>query len=307
MKEKKTLTRYIGIDLGKRSYEMAVVGKGGKVIKSNGRTYPSGRQGLYNKLRPGDKVALEACNLAFIMAKEMEASVGCQVYVLNPFRLTMIYKSMKKTDKEDALKLAHILEDFSEERLPVVPVPSDKEMKRRKILASYRRAQQNRTRLINLLHALFVAQGITTKVRKDLSEEWSRKEAILELSGIERDEADYLVACLTLCEKRLEKLEQNIEEESAGDEEIERLKEVPGVGPKVAFAFVAHVGAARFENASQLSNYLGLVPRVYISGNTVRYGPITKRGNSYVRALLVQASWALTRSRNGGVLKERFE
>ena len=307
MKEEKSKTRFVGIDLGKRTYQMAVVGKGGKVTMGNGTTYTAGRQGLYKKLRPEDKVALESCSLAFIMAKEMEAAVGCKVYVLNPGRLSIIYKSMKKTDKEDALKLAHILEDFAEERLPVVPVPSDKEMNRRKILANSRRAQNNRNRLINLLHALFVAQGITSKARKDLATEVVRKEALKELVGIELDEAEYLVQCLDLCEKRIEKLDTMIVEESAGDEEIERLQSIPGVGPKVAFAFVSHVGAARFENSGQLSNYLGLVPRVYMSGDTVRYGHITKRGNSYVRALLVQGSWALVRSKAGGKLKELYE
>ena len=307
MKEQESKTRYVGIDLGKRTYQMAVVGKDGRVTMSNGTTYTAGRQGLYKKLRAEDKVALESCSLAFIMAKEMEAAVGCQVYVLNPGRLSIIYKSMKKTDKEDALKLAHILEDFAEDRLPVVPVPSEKEMYRRKILANSRRAQNNRNRLINLLHALFVSQGITTKVRKDLAAERVRKEAIKELTGIERDEAEYLVQCLGLSEKRIEKLDQMIAEESAGDEEIERLQSIPGVGPKVAFAFVSHVGADRFENSGQLSNYLGLVPRVYMSGDTVRYGPITKRGNSYVRALLVQGAWALVRSKGGGRLKELYE
>ena len=307
MKEPKTLTRYVGIDLGKRTYEMAIVGKGGKVTKSNGKTYPFARQGLYNKLRPGDKVALEACSLAFIMAKEIEAAVRCKVYVLNPGRLSIIYRSMKKTDKEDALKLAHILEDFSEDRLPVVAVPSDKEMERRKILANYRRADQNRTRNINLLHALFVSQGITTIKKKDLETSEVRKEAIRILTGMERDEAEYLVKCLDLVEERKEKLDRIINEEAANDEEMKRLQEVPGVGPKVAFAFASHVGAARFENAGQLSNYLGLVPMVYMSGDTVRYGPITKRGNSYVRALLVQAAWSMVLAKKGGKLKDMFE
>ena len=111
----------------------------------------------------------------------------------------------------------------------------------------------------------------------------------------------------TDCEKRIEKLDQMIAEESAGDEEIERLQSIPGVGPKVAFAFVSHVGVARFENSGQLCNYLGLVPRVYMSGDTVRYGPINKRENSYVRALLVQGSWALVRSKTGGKSKELYE
>jgi len=305
--KKETGTRHVGIDLGKRTYEMAIVGKGGKVERSNGLTCIAGRQKLYRKLRPHDKVALEAGNLAFIIAKELEAAVGCRVYVLNPSHLPLIYGSMKKTDKEDSLKLAHIVEDIHEERLPAVPVPSDREMKRRKMLAGYRRAQQSRSRDINKLHALFLAQGITTKVRADLATGEGRKEAIQELAGLEREEAEYLVSCLELHERQLGTMERHIKEESAGDEAIKRLQSVPGVGPMVAFAFVSHIGAERFENASQVSNYLGLVPRVYISGETVRYGRITKRGNGYLRALLVQAAWAVTRTRKGGKLKERYE
>jgi len=304
--EKKTKTRFVGIDLGKKTYTVAIVGKGGKVTKSNGATFVEGRQKLYKKLRAGDKVALEAGNMAFIMAKEIEASVGCQVHVLNPSSLALIYGSMKKTDKEDSLKLAHILEDFSEERLPLVPVPSDQEMNRRKILASYRRAKGDRNRDINKLHGLFVSQGITTKVRKDLAAAQKREEAIRELIGLERQEAEHLLKRLALCEQRIEELEVQIEEESAGDEVIQRLQGIPGVGPKVAFAFVAHVAAERFENAGQVSNYLGLVPRVYISGDTVRYGRITKRGNGYVRALLVQGAWSLVWSKRNEKLKERY-
>ena len=304
--EKAKEPRYVGIDLGKRTYEVAIVGKGGVKI-SSGNTCVTGRQTLYKKLRTSDKVALEAGNLAFIIAKEIEASVGCRVYVLNPSHLPLIYGSMKKTDKEDSLKLAHILADFQEERLPEVAVPSDREMGRRKLLACYRRAQQSRIRDINRLHGLFLAQGIPTMRKEDLSSGISRKEAIRVLTGIELEEAKYLVACLDLHERQIEVLNREIKEESAGDEVIERLQSVPGVGPMVAFAFVSHVAAERFENGSQVSNYIGLVPRVYMSGDTVRYGRITRRGNGYLRALLVQAAWALTRTKQGGKLKERFE
>jgi transposase len=180
-------------------------------------------------------------------------------------------------------------------------------MKRRKLLAGYRRGQQSRNRDINKLHGLFLARGITTMKKQDLSTGASRKEAIKALSGIELSEAEYLVTCLDLHERHIEALNRQIQEEAAGDEVIKRLQSVPGVGPMVAFAFVSHVAAERFENASQVSNYLGLVPRVYMSGDTVRYGRITKRGNGYLRALLVQGAWALTRTKNGGKLKERFE
>jgi len=174
-------------------------------------------------------------------------------------------------------------------------------------LSSYRRAQQERNSYINRLHALFVSQGITTKVRKDLAESESRKEAIKELRDIEREEAEHLVAILDLTEKCIEALEKKIAEEAKEDEVIERLQSVPGVGLITSFAFAAHIAPDRFGNASQVSNHLGLVPRVYISGDTVKYGSITKRGNGYLRALLVQASWALIRSGNGGKLKELYQ
>ena len=308
MEEKKQAgTRYVGIDVGKRTYEVAIVGKQGKVEKSNGKTTVEGRRALYKRLRVEDKVALEAGNMAFIIAKEVEAAVGCHVYVLNPSHLALIYGSMKKTDKEDALKLAHIVEDYPEARLPVVAVPSDKEMGRRKLLASCRREVQSRIRGINRLHGLFVAQGVTTMKKQDLATAAHRQTAIEVLKGFERKEAEHLLACLELYEGRIAELEKCIAGEAASDEQMQRLQSVPGVGPKVSFAFVAHVSAERFENAGQVSNYLGLVPRVYISGDTVRYGRITKRGNGYLRALLVQAAWAATRSKQGGGLKARYE
>jgi transposase len=214
---------------------------------------------------------------------------------------------MKKTDKEDALKLAHIVEDYKEERLPLVPVPSEEEMKRRKMVGSYRREQRMRNQGINRLHGLFLAQGITDVVKSDLATAEARAEAVKELGGLEREEAEHIVACLKLYEGRIKAVEGQMAEEAKGDEEIERLQTVPGVGPKISFAFVAHVAAERFENGSQVSNYIGLVPRVYMSGETERYGRITKRGNGFLRALLVQGAWALIRSKKGGSLKERYE
>ena len=98
-----------------------------------------------------------------------------------------------------------------------------------------------------------------------------------------------------------------MEEERKGDGQIKRLEKAAGAGPLADLAFVSFVGdVSRFENASQASNYLGLVPRAGISGTIVRYGGITKRGNGCLRSLLVPASWALLRAKDGGALKERY-
>jgi hypothetical protein len=136
-----------------------------KTVFSEGKTTADGRIKLYGKLQAGDKIALEAGNLAFIMAKEIEKAVaGCAIRVLSPHHLPVIYL----TDKEDSLKLAHIVADRPDSRLPIVPVPSDEEMARRKLVSSYRREQGSRNQGINRLHALFVHVGITTVVKTNL-------------------------------------------------------------------------------------------------------------------------------------------
>jgi transposase len=278
-----------------------------KTVFSKGVTTAEGRIKLYKLLRAGDKVCLEAGNLAFLVAKELELAVGCQARVLNPHRLAVIYATDKKTDKEDALKLAHLVTDRPDSRLPVVTVPGEVEMRRRKLLGSYRREKESRDRGVNRLHGLFVHQGIVTVVRKDLATDEGRRETITVLNGLEREEAEHLVEVLKLEEGRIKVLEGKMGEEAKGDPDIERLQGIPGVGPKVAFAFISYVDAGRFESGGQVGNYLGLVPKVYMSGSLVRYGGITKRGNGYLRALLVQGAWALTWSKEGGALREQFE
>jgi hypothetical protein len=146
--------RFVGIDLGKREYTMAVIGIKGKMKIHHGKTSPQRRQALYDQLVTSDKIALEAGNLAFIMAQEIQERVGCEVRVLNSAKLPFIWDAPTKTDKEDAMKLAHLVEERKDEKLPIVPLPSEEETVRRKLLANYSREMKGRTRYINLLHAI---------------------------------------------------------------------------------------------------------------------------------------------------------
>jgi transposase len=77
---------------------------------------------------------------------------------------------------------------------------------------------------------------------------------------------------------------------------VAQLTTVPGVGPIVAAQFVSVIDEARrFRNAHQVECYLGLVPSEDTTGGKRRLGAITKHGNSYLRALLVQAAWSILR------------
>jgi len=193
-------------------------------------------------------------------------------------------------------------------KLPIVPLPSEKEIERRKTLASYGREMRNRTRHINTLHAIFVHQGHTTVVKKNLATAEKRREAVLILTGLEMEEAEWILKYLELHEQRIKELRCKIEKEAKEDEDMKKLQTIPGVGSVVAYAFAAHVGdGSRFSTVAQVSNYIGFVPRLDYSGTIQRNGPITKHGNGYLRGLLVQAAWSAVRSKTGGALQERYK
>jgi len=299
--------RYVGIDLGKREYTMAVIGKNGKMTIHQGKTSIQGRQALYKLLEPTDKIALEAGNLAFITAREIQERIGSEVRVLNSAKLPFIWDAPTKTDKEDAMKLAHLVEERRDEKLPIVPLPSEKEIERRKTLASYGREMKNRIRHINTLHALFVHQGHTTIVKRNLATAEKRREAVQILTGLEREEAEWILKYLELHEQRIKELGGKIRKEAKNDEDMKNLQTIPGVGPIVAYAFTAHVGdGSRFSTGAQVSNYIGFVPRLDYSGTIQREGSITKRGNGYLRGLLVQAAWVMVRCKRESSLKDRY-
>jgi transposase len=300
--------RFVGIDLSKRTYAMAVIDRKGGTASTSGLTTADGRSKLCAKLEREDKVGLEAGNMAFILAKEIIAKVGCEVVVLNPHKLRMIYDDIKKTDKIDAIKIAQVLEDYRDSRLPKVPLPCDQEMARRELLSQYRGGSRARSTLVHRLHALFHKSAITTIVRKDLAAKPKRDKSITLLGGQEAEEAVFLCGLIDLYEGRLEILKKRIEDEAEKDENMKRLMTVPGVGPIVAFAFVSYIGdVSRFANTSQVSSYLGLVPKVEQSGNTCHYGHITRRGNGYLRSLLVQAAWVTAiRTKMPNLLKDKY-
>jgi transposase len=127
------------------------------------------------------------------------------------------------------------------------------------------------------------------------------------LTGLEREEAEWLLKYLDLHEQRIKELKGKIQQEAKADEDMQNLQAIPGVGPVVAYAFVAHIGdGSRFSKGAQVSNYIGFVPRLDYSGTIRREGHITKQGNGYLRGLLVQAAWSMVRCKKTSSLKERY-
>lgn len=299
--------RFVGIDLGKRTYEMKIIGINGKVTGTNGQTNPSERKLLYRKLLATDRVAIEVCSLGMVMAKEIQKEVGCEVVLLNPSQLVLIYRSLKKNDKEDALKLARLVQKYTNEELPKVELPTEHEENLRQILTEIRQLKNDRTKEINRLHAIFVECGITEIKKKDLATIDNRIKCIKMLKGIALAQAERILKRLELVETQTEEVEELLDKEIDGDKNIEKLTEIPGVGKQLASAYVAFIGdGSRFPNASTIGAATGLVPRLDMSSTVCRMGHITKCGNKNLRTLLILAAWSHVRSRDGGALKDKF-
>lgn len=297
----------VGLDLGKRTYEMCLIAQNGRATRTGGKTDFAGIDNLCRKLKKDDVVAMEACNLAFRIERAIREQVGCRVIILNPGRLAIIFMSTRKTDKEDSMKLAQFLRSHEEDEMPVVAPPSDEEWTRRKLLSEYRSLKSLRTKEINRLHAIFEHNGYTQFTRKDMCVPKNRENIIALLNGYEEEEAGRLAERLVLVEKQIEVLYRKINEETEKDEKVRRLMTVPGIGPITALSYVAYIGdVTRFENAHQVSNFIGFVPKVDRSCTINRLGHITKQGNSLLRSLLVQAAWSATRSKSGGALRDKY-
>lgn len=287
--------RFIGIDLGKRTYEIKIIESDGKVSGTNGLTNPAGRKTLYRKLRCTDRVAIEVCSLAMVMAREIQNEVGCEVVLLNPSQIALIYRSVKKNDKEDALKLARLVQKFTNEELPKVELPTEHEENLRQILTELRQLKHDRTKEINRIHAVFLECGITEINRKDFATAEKRTESIKILKGLALMQAERNLEKLKLIEKQIQEVENLLDEE------------IPGVGKQLASAFAAFMGdGSRYPNASTIGAAAGLVPRLDMSSTSLRLGHITKCGNANLRSLLILAAWSHVRAKGSGALKDRY-
>jgi transposase len=299
--------RWVGIDVGKRTMEVRFIDEHSKVTAWNGKTDDIGRTRLAALIKPTDLVGIEAGVLGFAITKDLRQR-GAEVWPLNPGRLAIIYDTTKKTDSEDALKLARLVRRFTKDELPVVNAPGEDEERDREMVTELGFLKQSRTRFINHLHAIYLRAEHTQITKKDLDTPEMRKTVRGNLSARHEQEA-------VRCERLIDDLEEQIIE--IEKEQIQRLKEhpltphlfsVPGVGPALAMAFLAYIGdGSRFLSGSQVANYTGLVPRVDCSGDTRHYGPITKRGCVAIRRVAIQAAWSMVKSRDGGNFKTFFE
>jgi transposase len=305
--KEKQMVSYVGIDVGKRSISAVRLSDGSKADWLETGTSAVHIDGITKWLRTDDIIALEAGNLAFRLTRKMRDH-GHTVHVLNPSDLATIYASLKKTDREDALKLARLIQRIPSEELPTVTVPSVREEMNRRLVTEHEHWVKSRTKSINRLHALFVHAGITHLKRTSLLSRRNRDKAIADLDESFQHEAVRLKASIDNIETALAEISDQIQDQLKSEKAYSQLAmSMPGLGPQAAFTLMAFINRGqRFSYASQVSYYAGLVPRVDISGSTVRHGRIVKRGCRPIKRVITQCAWGLIRARHGGPLKDFY-
>lgn len=97
---------------------------------------------------------------------------------------------------------------------------------------------------------------------------------------------------LQMIQARIASVEEKLNAMGAADARVRLLRTIPGVGPRLAEAIVALLDQPqRFRKASQVSGYIGMVPKAFASGESERRGRITRQSNRLVRSLLVEVAW----------------
>lgn len=152
-----------------------------------------------------------------------------------------------------------------------------------------------RTQIINVMRGQLRSEGL--RVRSGRAESFVTRYQALELPAPLQTVLDPLVRGLAALEPLIAAADAWAQQTAHGDAVARRLMTAPGVGPITALSFQSTVDCVtRFRGPNAVSAYLGVVPHEDSSGERQRRGSITKAGPSHMRAVLVQASWALWRS-----------
>jgi transposase len=200
----------------------------------------------------------------------------------------------KKTDRIDAETLARALEVG---RIPLAHVLSPHRQELRFQLGVRRALVESRAQMITTVREIARARG--ERLSSCTPEAFVRITRQSLVDSTTRALLEPVLGVVEQLDEQIVLVESKLAEQCTQEPVIARLATAPGVGLIVAASFVSVIDeAGRFRNAHQVQAYLGLVPCENSSGGQRRLGRITKQGNSYARAMLVQAAWCILRRRD---------
>jgi len=240
--------------------------------------------------QPPCLVAMESCSGSHFWGRQLR-SLGHDVRLITP-QFVVPYRKSQKNDYNDA---EAICDAAGRDNMRFVAVKSEEQQAALMVHRIREQCVAERTSLSNQirghLHEFgFVVPQGTTKIREQVPCIIAQDD----FPALARLLLQDLLDAMDILEKRIKTLEQQIQQLNKNSDVANRLMSIKGVGPITASAMVATVGDPRlFKNSRQFAAWLGLVPKQFSSGGKTKLGGITKRGDSYLRKLLIQGARAV--------------
>jgi transposase len=286
----------IGIDIGKNSFHIVGLDQRGAIVLRQKWSRGQVETRLANM--PPCLIGMEACVGAHHLSRKLNA-LGHEPRLM-PAKYVRPYSKGQKNDFRDAEAIA---EAVQRPTMKFVPTKTAEQLDLQALHRVRERLVSQRTGVINQIRAFLLERGIAVRQ--------GRQYLRAELPTLLATRADVLSARMLhvieglaedwrQLDARIDKLSTEIEVLAREDAGAQRLMSVPGIGPIISSAMVAAIGTgATFSKGRDFAAWLGLVPKQISTGDRTILGPISRRGNRYLRVLFVQAAWVvLVRPKN---------
>lgn len=282
----------IALDLAKSILQVCGVNMAGKQVFN--RKLARKRVLEFLAQYPGVTIAMEACSGSNYWGRELKR-LGHPVMLIPPQHIKPFVKG-NKNDRNDAFAITEAA------RRPGLRCVEPRSLEQTDLIQVHRlreRKVAQRTALINQLRGFLAEYGIVVSQGKEQLS--SALPGLLEdgdngLTVSARQLFQIIVEEWQALDIAILALDRQIKRQATESEAARRLTQIKGVAAQTATAVVAHAGnCSAYKNGRHFAANLGLVPKEHSSGGKQKLGGVTKRGNNYLRRLLIQGAWSIIR------------
>src|SRR6478735_7077747 len=281
------VVRTIGIDTGKNTLHMIGLNEKGAIVLREKFSRDRIAARLVNI--PPCLIGIEAGMATHYMSRDLLA-LGHEVKQVPP-AYAKPFRQGHKNDFRDAYAVAEAVQRPSTR---CVPIKTDDQLDLQALHRVRSRLVGQRTAVINQIRGFLLEHGITVRqglrfLRQQLPDILAKRDDVLSPRMIRIMED--LSGDWRRLDERIQHVTEEIEVFAHGSESCRQLMSVPGIGPIIASAMVAAIGnGAAFAKGRDFAAWLGLVPKQMSTGDRTILGRISKRGNRYLRTLLMQGA-----------------
>lgn len=286
----------VGLDLAKSVYHVVCCNQAGKIIRK--RILRRSEILAFFSTLPKCLVGIESCSSAHYWAREIQ-KLGHQVKLIAPQHVKP-YVRGNKNDYNDALAIA---EAVVRPQMRFVRIKSQEQLDIKALHVLRKKCERDRTANCNGIRGILAEQGIV--IPQGVSNVYKRLPELFDvqvdngLSPLFKELLEQHYQKLTELNEHLDFYTKKIKLLSQS-EECQRLQDIPGIGPIVSSAVYEYIGnGSEFKNGRAVSASLGLVPRQHSSGGKQNLLGISKRGDVYLRTLLIHGARAVIRVNSG--------